>query len=498
MAIDYSKWDKIEISDDSDVEVHPNVDKRSFIKWKQQSIHEEREKRKVDIANLEFQLEMYKHLNKRVDKLMLSLKNDDLISAETVSKFLNANFDKTEKGSGENVDPDLPPYNEMVLDLFEQLERNAKNDNKDPKDGSVIREELMKHRAKIAAVSKEADEKLKKLYIEKSMHISSEDIHTGFDKGFINAKQEDAPIPDYAKNATATSEVALPKPKIQPIDYKDDFLKLAPETKEFGSIKAGNYAEAKNFLLEHPQIFSEQQKDALMMSAFEHEIAGETEVSYQVIHQSELLGYLLEIYAMKKLPEFNVAELKEVIEMFFERLFSPRSNPMAKKSFLESVQTKYEHVKNRSKVMQEESDNEGEGVETIQLKSLDDSAELQVNLPDFFSSDPNEQHKVQSFNKLPSKMQEAVKSQSLDAINSVFAELQMEEAEAILDIFQEGSIIGINAVLEDEDEFKELQENYQRDQDREDLAIQEIDEENNDERKNEDANTPISSADIVD
>ena len=321
------------------------------------------------------------------------------------------------------------------------------------------------------------------------MHISSEDVHTGFDKGFINAAKEDAPVPDYLKDAS-TNQVALPKPKIQPIDYKDDILKIAPETEKFGSIQPGNYAEAEKFLLEHPQILSEQQKDALMMSAFEHEMSGNTQRAYQVIHQSELLSYLLEIYAMKKLPDFNVSQMKEVIEMFFERLFSPRSNPMAKKSFLESVQTKYEHVKTRSKAMQEESDGEGEGVETIQLKSLDNSAELQVNLPDFSSSEPGEVAKVQAFNKLPPKMQEAVKSQNLDAINAVFAELPMDKAEQILDIFHEGGIIGINAVLEDENEFKELQEHYQNDQGIENLTIQEV--EDTDEHKEADDAVPIS------
>lgn len=497
MAIDYSKWDKIEISDDSDIEVHPNVDKRSFIKWKQQSIHEQREKRKRDISNLEFQLEMYSHLNKRVDKLMVHLKNEDLVNKETITKFLNENFDKTEKGSGENVDPDLPPYNEMVLDLFEQLERNAEKDNKDPKDGSVIRDELVKHRAKITAVSKEAEEKLKELYTEKANHISSEDIHTGFDKGFINHSKNDessaaAPIPEYMKQAK-TNDVPLPKLKVQPIDYKDDILKLAPQTEAFGKITAGNFAESEKYLLNHPEIFSEQQKDALMMSAFELEMAGKTKEAYQVIHQSELLSYVLELYAMRKLPEFNVPQLKEVIEMFFERLFSPRSNPMAKKSFLESVQTKYEHVRTRSKAMQQESENDAEGVETIQLKSLDESSELQVNLPDFNSSDPNEVAKVKAFNKLPPKMQEAVKSRNLEEINAVFAELPMETSEEILDIFQEGGIIGINAVLEDENEFKELQEHYQNDQGIEKLSIEEENE--NDSQDNE---IHVSSADIVD
>jgi cell division cycle protein 37 len=27
--MDYSKWDKLELSDDSDIEVHPNIDKKS-------------------------------------------------------------------------------------------------------------------------------------------------------------------------------------------------------------------------------------------------------------------------------------------------------------------------------------------------------------------------------------------------------------------------------------------------------------------------------------
>lgn len=89
MVVDYSKWDKIEISDDSDVEVHPNVDKKSFIRWKQQSIHEKRMQRNQDIKNLEAQLEMYKHLNKRVDKLLNEFQDEDFASKEKISKFLN-------------------------------------------------------------------------------------------------------------------------------------------------------------------------------------------------------------------------------------------------------------------------------------------------------------------------------------------------------------------------------------------------------------------------
>ena len=160
MAIDYSKWDKIELSDDSDVEVHPNVDKKSFIKWKQQSIHEQRFKRNQDIKNLEAQVGMYSFLNKRVDKLLGSLADEDLAEQDKVTKFLNENFDKNEKSVGENVDPQIATYNEMVEDLFDQLRRDAIKDGQDPRNGAVLRELMLKHRKKIDDVTKEANEKL--------------------------------------------------------------------------------------------------------------------------------------------------------------------------------------------------------------------------------------------------------------------------------------------------------------------------------------------------
>lgn len=69
-------------------------------------------------------------------------------------------------------------------------------------------------------------------------------------------------------------------------------------------------------------------------------------------------------------------------------------------------------------------------------------------------------------------MQEAVKTKSLDAINAVFADLAIEDAEDILDTFQEGGFIGINALLEDEDQFKELQDHYKNEQSIEELNIE--------------------------
>jgi len=37
--MNYSKWDNIELSDDEDVEVHPNIDRESFMRWRKEGIH---------------------------------------------------------------------------------------------------------------------------------------------------------------------------------------------------------------------------------------------------------------------------------------------------------------------------------------------------------------------------------------------------------------------------------------------------------------------------
>ncbi|CAG8774169.1 6111_t:CDS:2, partial [Acaulospora colombiana] len=51
--LNYDKWNALEVSDDSDIEGHPNVDHASLVRWKQRDIHEKREARKFKIAQYE-------------------------------------------------------------------------------------------------------------------------------------------------------------------------------------------------------------------------------------------------------------------------------------------------------------------------------------------------------------------------------------------------------------------------------------------------------------
>lgn len=74
MVLDYSKWDALELSDDSDIEVHPNVDKRSFIRAKQNQIHQQRQQRRHEIATLGYERIINDGLLKRIDGLLTALK----------------------------------------------------------------------------------------------------------------------------------------------------------------------------------------------------------------------------------------------------------------------------------------------------------------------------------------------------------------------------------------------------------------------------------------
>ncbi|CAG8739500.1 10494_t:CDS:1, partial [Racocetra fulgida] len=76
MPIDYSKWDKLELSDDDDFECHPNVDKASFIRWKQADIHQKREERRQKIQDLKQKIAQNEVLFSRIDDMIKQIEKN--------------------------------------------------------------------------------------------------------------------------------------------------------------------------------------------------------------------------------------------------------------------------------------------------------------------------------------------------------------------------------------------------------------------------------------
>ncbi|ODQ78712.1 hypothetical protein BABINDRAFT_8956 [Babjeviella inositovora NRRL Y-12698] len=489
MAIDYSKWDKIELSDDSDIEVHPNVDKKSFIKWKQRDIHEKRAQRDQDIRTLTVQTAMYKHLNLRVDYL-LGLPDAEFTSEAARDTALRAKYDPAEKFVSEDSQ-DTPTYNEMIEDLFTQIGEDMTKDG-EQLNAETLRRRVVAHRERIGGVMEEQEKKLAQLIEEKSYHISSADMHTGFEKSFLNksegvaepskelptkvtlnpkeAKERERPVTVPTPSAPIPSAPTprAPTQTSAPADSQDlDELELLPETERFSYISSKDLVTSAKYLDLHPFIVTEQQKDALIMTAFNAQLEGNAARARDIVHQSLLLQYGAQLAGMTAAnanKKERVVQTQKAVKMFFGKLMSVGPNP-AIQGFREDVERTYNHIRERCLVIQQEQPRDNEEGDAIQLKSLDPSTELVVSLPNAESVDPEEVQRYNAFLRLPIKMQEAVRTGSLDAINEVFLHMSTDDAEDILEIFDESGVIGINAVLENEEEFLELQEQYHREND---------------------------------
>lgn len=485
MPIDYSKWDKIELSDDSDIEVHPNVDKASFIKWKQRDIHEKRHQRNIEIKSILVQLTMYAKLNTRVDYLLKNLSEQDLLDESKVNHLLNEKFDpkerfdyeklKQEKGDSlrkglkdltfdEQEVANTPPYNEMIEDLFVQIKEDHPETATDAK---ALSQEIKEHRAKIDDVLLRQTIKLDDLLYQKAQLISSEDIHTGFDRSFTNRdegekeeKVTQAPKKTVTTVETINTPVAAPvtpaaasqKEKTEEDLY--DELNVMPATAEFAKIPFANLEESALYLIKHPSICTENQKDSLIMSAFDYQLEGNITATRQVVYQSLLLQYVAQLAGPKPSKDLTIRAVK----LFFSKL-KEKSGP-ASKAFVLDVENTVNHIKTRCEILaKEHEENADEEEQLIQLKALDESTELFVNTPE----EGSEEYET-FLTKLSPEMQTAIKSGSLDEVNLVFAKMKIEEAERVLEIFNECNVIGVSGVLENEDEFQKLKDEYDENQ----------------------------------
>ena len=61
---DYSKWDKLELSDDED-DVHPNIDKESWFRMKHRSRVEREEREEADKKQIHAEVSIERELYKR-------------------------------------------------------------------------------------------------------------------------------------------------------------------------------------------------------------------------------------------------------------------------------------------------------------------------------------------------------------------------------------------------------------------------------------------------
>ncbi|KAF2469268.1 Hsp90 co-chaperone-like protein Cdc37 [Lindgomyces ingoldianus] len=470
MVVDYSKWDALELSDDSDIEVHPNVDKKSFIRAKQAQIHQERDRRRHQITTLKYERIINDGLTERMNRLLTALKShkgaegnpDALVFQSMMESMAEAGEDRPPpppKGVHEHI-KEKPTYPQMMASLVDQVKKEVDDSKAENRlDGFI--DGLEAHKGRVEGLQKELLAKLAELEKEEKRHITSDDLHTGFD--YSNVRKEDpapakpTPSPSSTSASKPSSTVELLNPPsrlsaartdtgqssgadgdIEEGTSTSDDISASPLALEFAALKPNDYPSYLQFISTNPSILSESSTDGLLVEAFNAALDSRQKHARQCVHQALLLQYCRQLGG------------RDGVALFFKRITT--KDHQAQKLFMDDVDSTYARIRMRAaEILKERAENpqSAEGVEQIQLHAVDPNTTINISIPPAApaSDDPAAReaqlHAREIFESFPPGLQRALESGKLDEVNKVLAKMSVEEAEEIVGKLGEGGMLSL-------------------------------------------------------
>ncbi|KAJ5216298.1 uncharacterized protein N7498_002705 [Penicillium cinerascens] len=443
MVLDYSKWDQLELSDDSDIEVHPNVDKRSFIRAKQAQIHQQREQRRHDIKTLKYERIINDGLLTRIDKLLESLKKHEDSSAspdefifQTIMEFASDPAEDQAPTPPEGIyqnEPEQPKYSQMMSSLVDQVKKEFEDSKPDNLFKAYI-QGVQGHKDKVQGLQTQLFERLAQLEKEEGSKITSDKLHEGFNQSHV------AKAAEKAKAASAkNTEVELLNPgagssahNAENDDEGDDDdpanVEISPLAKKFANLKPNDYSAYLQFISENPQIVAEKETDGLLVEAFNSQMKGKEDYARHCVHQGLLLQYCRSLGP-------------DGIKLFFTRITT--KDHRAFTLFNNDVRDTYNRIKTRSAELSKETGNDPAGVEQIQLHAVDPNTKITINIPAAGSQDPIEIQARKVFESFSPDLQKALATESLDEVNKVLGNMSVEEAEVVVEQLGEGGMLSL-------------------------------------------------------
>ena len=343
MVVNYSKWDALELSDDSDVEVHPNVDKRSFIRAKQNQIHMERDKRRHEIKTLKYERMVNDGLLERIDTLLASLKGHaDQVTGGNPDNFMMRALIESAGDPGKDAPPPppeevhykekQPTYSEMMAGLVDQVKKDVGSDAKEKDWYKEYISGVSDHKAKVQGLQKQLLARLTELEVEEGKKITSDSIHDGFNTSAISKDKEkpketpkpqtkavEVLNPNSARHSlnrldsggqTSGADADVDEPVAKSKDEDEEDVELTPVARKFGQLKIGDYKGCLQFLSENREVLEEKNQDGLLMEAFNAGLEGNLPYAKQCVHQALLLQYCRTLG-------------KDGVGMFFKRYVFP-------------------------------------------------------------------------------------------------------------------------------------------------------------------------------
>ncbi|KAJ1978408.1 hsp90 co-chaperone Cdc37 [Dimargaris cristalligena] len=493
--LNYSKWDNIELSDDDEVEVHPNVDKQSFIRWRQQAIHRERQERDFKIENLNHQIAYQTELLGEIAKLQDMLKQKDAPTFLALVQKLQAHAEARQKAQADQEKATAKAVDEegaatpapssssdqgplSIEDMMAGLIMNIQGQLTPEiiQSGRVLgtyEQLLAEHHQRLADQVSKARAELEKQEREKRNKLSTNALcRPGFDKSSVNKgatpvpiirpsetqeeeeeeeKKEEAPSSKAASAAPSTSTKS--KTTTQTIEVLNSDRLAEQQTKatapakpstpgltieqiveEFTALK--DMPSTVGYISKHPNIVDESISDEILVKAFEAQMKGDTAVAQRAVHQALLLQYCARLG-------------RDGVSLFFMRY---RQDPRAQAMFQAEVRSMHQRIVERSRVLLEQRRNQtpaAEDIESIQLQCDDPDAPIEIQIPDLAADipldqlTPEDRHVRELYESLPDHFQAALQTGKLEKVNESFAKMPGAEAERVLQACTEGGFISI-------------------------------------------------------
>lgn len=482
MPLNYSKWDNLELSDDSDIEVHPNIDKKSFIKWKQRDIHEKRQERQLEKDALRAEISTNDSLAPRLLELVEKSKAEG--SSYYSREVARLSAGRQERGNKDG--PNGPTIDDMILSLLLQIQQQ---DNVKGKSGQELDEalvtELQGHQEKLAARQVQAKFELEQMEKEDSKKITSDSIRDGWNSGYV-APAEPQPEVEKKKGdkgkkkATETTIETLnsPSPKAMEVEESDDEEEI-PEAsdvqRQFAalpscvpssiplsasslpsnfdpakSLNIGAFETALQFLSKHKHLLRDSSTtDSLLLEAFNSQMSGKVALARRCVEKALMLQYCSKLGP-------------DGVNLFFRRMVGSKDG-RASTVYLNDVLQTYARIRDRSKALAEQQKESGAGEEQIQLVAEDPSTVIGFDVPDgappehielegeakekLNPADVKEwlQRRWEIFQSFPQEFREALETKELSKVNEVLGRMKVEEAERVVGELDQAGILSFSS-----------------------------------------------------
>ncbi|KAF9242506.1 Cdc37 N terminal kinase binding-domain-containing protein [Melanogaster broomeanus] len=455
MPLNYSKWNQLELSDDSDIEGHPNVDKRSLIRWKQRDIHEKREIRKHRIEALTAEIACNNVLEPRLKRVRervagalgtgqgASAEDAEAGKTQTGLNFFQYLVDRLQTSPSPAAPPtnakDQPTYDAMVLSLLLQIYGDVKALPKDDQEKGVL-DGMEKHTKQLSEHTRKLQGELEVEIKEQKKHITSDDIKEGWESKYVppkptpppikNAITETAPTKTTSKTTTTTYEVLNPGPSSSPPaaaaaedeDEEPEALpELTPALTRFSRLPLWDYSKSFFFIQNNRDVVVPGASDALLVAAFQAQSDGNAAYAKQCVHQSLLLQYC------DKLG-------RDGVRVFFQKMIAgdKRAIPI----FIKDVEDTYAHLITRAAAA-EASDTNPNSTITFNVPDGPPPDDLVLEGPGTEDMDVEEVRKALMmrwtvFQGFSDKLKDALKDGTLEKINKVLADMEVAEAEDVV------------------------------------------------------------------